>query len=258
MKYFNKLYILFSIVVLITVSATNIRYYSYYTQPKESKKIIDMVLAFNPTKVEGIKSIYSFTDIGVYLNERKYSSGFKSDNEFISSLNDSYLMHYMEANNLPNEFYSILAKAVSYQHLESLRDWAMSDIIDKITIAYTLNDRELSVAVTLMHLMGDINTIVSISLLIILYFLIKLIIRYLIKIYKKLKIKALNASIKYDAYRVKKITEEELIRNNVKKSILHSEDTELEDLQNLINKAIEKGDSETAQVLLKILNSKKK
>lgn len=56
--------------------------------------------------------------------------------------------------------------------------------------------------------------------------------------------------------RVRKIAEEESIRASVKKSIDESKNDDLEELQNLINKAVEKGDSETAQALLKILNSK--
>lgn len=58
--------------------------------------------------------------------------------------------------------------------------------------------------------------------------------------------------------RIRDIAEEESIRANVKKTIDDSEDDELEDLQNLINKAVAKGDSETAKALLKILNKKKK
>ncbi|MDB2562202.1 hypothetical protein N9X61_01210 [Sulfurimonas sp.] len=57
--------------------------------------------------------------------------------------------------------------------------------------------------------------------------------------------------------KIMEITEEESIRASVKKSIDKSEDDELEDLQNLINKAVAKGDSETAEALLKILDKKK-
>jgi len=39
--------------------------------------------------------------------------------------------------------------------------------------------------------------------------------------------------------------------------MLDSSDEELQDLQKLINKAIAKGDSDTAQALLKILEKKK-
>lgn len=57
--------------------------------------------------------------------------------------------------------------------------------------------------------------------------------------------------------RIREIAEEESIRASVKKSIDESKDDDLEELQKLINKAVEKGDSETAQSLLKILNSKR-
>lgn len=39
--------------------------------------------------------------------------------------------------------------------------------------------------------------------------------------------------------------------------MVDSKDEELKDLQDLINKAVAKGDSETAQALLKILENKK-
>lgn len=57
--------------------------------------------------------------------------------------------------------------------------------------------------------------------------------------------------------RIRDIAEEESIRSSIKKSIDESKDDDLEELQNLINKAVAKGDSDTAQALLKILNNKK-
>ena len=56
-------------------------------------------------------------------------------------------------------------------------------------------------------------------------------------------------------YRVQKIAEDEAIRATVKKSLQDSDDTT--ELQELINKAVAKGDTETAQALLSILNNKK-
>jgi hypothetical protein len=53
-------------------------------------------------------------------------------------------------------------------------------------------------------------------------------------------------------YRVQKIAEDEAIRATVKKSMENSDDTS--ELQELINKAVAKGDTETAQALLEILN----
>ncbi len=58
-------------------------------------------------------------------------------------------------------------------------------------------------------------------------------------------------------HKVRKIAEEESIRSNVQQSFDNADEKDLEDLQDLINKAVAKGDSETAQALLKILNSHK-
>jgi len=79
----------------------------------------------------------------------------------------------------------------------------------------------------------------------------------IIKLYKKLKEEAIKANNKYNSYKVRKIAEEESIRSSVKKSFNDSDDKDKQDLQDLINKAIANGDSETAQALLKVLNSKK-
>ncbi|MCK5538178.1 MAG: hypothetical protein KAI79_15230 [Bacteroidales bacterium] len=60
------------------------------------------------------------------------------------------------------------------------------------------------------------------------------------------------------AQKVRDIAEEESIRTSVKKSINDSDKNELEDLQDVINDALAKGDTATAQALLKILNKNKK
>ncbi len=77
------------------------------------------------------------------------------------------------------------------------------------------------------------------------------------KLYKRLKKEATKTVDKYNSYKIRKIAEEESIRSSVKKSFDGSDDKDKQDLQDLINKAVAKGDSETAQALLKILNSKK-
>jgi hypothetical protein len=57
--------------------------------------------------------------------------------------------------------------------------------------------------------------------------------------------------------RIRDIAEDESIRSNIKKSMENAQANEIQELQDLINKAVTKGDSETAQALLKILNRKK-
>ena len=53
--------------------------------------------------------------------------------------------------------------------------------------------------------------------------------------------------------RIRDIAEDESIRSNIKKSMQDAQANEIQDLQDLINKAVSNGDSETAQALLKIL-----
>jgi len=81
--------------------------------------------------------------------------------------------------------------------------------------------------------------------------------KLIIKLYKRLKKEANKTVDKYNSYKIRKIAEEESIRSSVKKSFNGSDDKDKQDLQDLINKAVANGDSETAQALLKILNSKK-
>ncbi|MGB5964150.1 MAG: hypothetical protein WBG65_01320 [Sulfurimonadaceae bacterium] len=101
--------------------------------------------------------------------------------------------------------------------------------------------RYLLIALLIVAVLGGLVTM---------YYIIK-------KIIKKIKKEAKNASEKYEQHKIRKIAEDESIRSSVKKSIDESDDDELKSLQDLINKAVSKGDSETAQALLKILNSKK-
>lgn len=75
--------------------------------------------------------------------------------------------------------------------------------------------------------------------------------------YELIKKEASKVNDKYNSYKIRKIAEEELIRSGVKKSFESSSENDTQDLQDLINKAVADGDSETAQALLKILNSKK-
>lgn len=252
MKYFNKLYLLFCILVILFVSATNIRQYN--NNIKHPQKLVEIVLASNPTKIEAFKAIYNFTDVGSYINKIKYDIGFKDDKDFLDEWYHEAIVETLEANNLPRRYYQRIGQAVNDEHLQSLVQWAKSDMIDEVIINYTLNPQELSVAVTLMHLVGDLKIVVAIFLLIVIYFLLKIAIKYLRKFYTKFTIKIQNASRKY---RINKITEEELIRTNIKKFINGSEADELDILQNLINKSIANGDLETAEELLKILNKKK-
>lgn len=57
--------------------------------------------------------------------------------------------------------------------------------------------------------------------------------------------------------KINKITEEESIRQAVKRTFDNSSNKDIEELQELINQAVTEGDSKTAQVLLKLLKKKK-
>jgi hypothetical protein len=76
-----------------------------------------------------------------------------------------------------------------------------------------------------------------------------------ISIFNNIKETADKVQERVHEYRVQKTAEDEAIRATVKKSLQDSDDTN--DLQELINKAVAKGDTETAQALLSILNNKK-
>jgi len=93
-----------------------------------------------------------------------------------------------------------------------------------------------------------------IILIIIFYKILKAVIS---KIYKKTKQSMTDIQNKRQEIKIKKIEEDEIIRANIKKSIHDKQNNEIEDLQEIINSALAKGDTETAQSLLKILNNKK-
>lgn len=93
--------------------------------------------------------------------------------------------------------------------------------------------------------------------LIILFFMLRALIRFIKRKAEVVKVKAKEREKETAERKIRNIAEEESIRASVRKSIDESNDNDLDDLQNLINKAVANGDSETAQALLKILNSKK-
>lgn len=93
--------------------------------------------------------------------------------------------------------------------------------------------------------------------LFIVYIILKNIKKFIIKKISMGKEKIIKIKKEKEEQRIRNIAEDESIRASVKKTMLDSSDEELQDLQKLINNAIAKGDSETAQTLLKILEKKK-
>lgn len=87
-----------------------------------------------------------------------------------------------------------------------------------------------------------------------------LVLRFIYEILKskaiELKVKAVELQQRAHEYKVQKIAEDEAIRATVKKAIENDID-EAKELQELINKAVAKGDTETAQSLLAILERQK-
>lgn len=83
-----------------------------------------------------------------------------------------------------------------------------------------------------------------------------IVIMFIYGIYTRAKIKASELKIRAHEYKVQKIAEDEAIRATVKKAIENDID-EAKELQELINKVVAKGDTETAQSLLAILERRK-
>ena len=73
-----------------------------------------------------------------------------------------------------------------------------------------------------------------------------------------IKTKKLETKREKKEEKIRELVEEEAIKASVQKSIKNSDEEDMILLQEMINKAIAKGDTETAQALLKVLNSKKK
>jgi len=96
---------------------------------------------------------------------------------------------------------------------------------------------------------------------IIIYLLILTLIIYLIylgkRFFPKFKLHIEKSRDAIREHNIRKIILDETIRSNIKKNINKTDEQDLEKLQDLINQAIEKGDSEMAQTLLKILNKSK-
>jgi hypothetical protein len=90
----------------------------------------------------------------------------------------------------------------------------------------------------------------SIVGVLILFLIIRTLYQQAKKVYK-------GTSKRIHAYRVQKISEDEAIRTTVNKAIMENDD-EYTKLQNLINNAVAKGDTETAKALLEILEKQKK
>ncbi|QOY50998.1 hypothetical protein [Candidatus Sulfurimonas baltica] len=206
------------------------------------------------SKWSGVSGVFYFTDLGMFINNQKYNSGFKNDIKF--NISDSQIMNILDENNLVINDYSTIAQAKNIEHLKNLIKLAKLEKSNLHNIVYTLNNygdfAELKVITFAMHTLFDYKTYISIILLIIGYFTVK---KLLLFIYRKVVAKTQEYKRKIYEYKIKTIAEEESIRVSVKKSMDNSEDES--DLQNLINKAVASGDSETAQALLKILNSKK-
>ncbi len=278
MKYFKIIYLLFSILVISVVTVVNTRWhmnmrlehylfspnYSYGKSIFDIKKEKKLQREVNKSiqtsfKWTGVEAVFYFTDLGELLYKKKYDSGFKPDSNFI--LTEDKIKNLLANNSLSMSSYGILADAESDKHLHSLILLAKQKQLDLKNIIYTLNNygnfTELKVVTFIMHTIFDFATYIAIIFLIIGYFIMRRILLYLEHKLAKAKEKLEEFKKQRAEDKVREIAEEESIRASVKKSIDSSDNEELEDLQNLINKAVAKGDSETAQALLKILNSKK-
>lgn len=159
------------------------------------------------------------------------------------------------------------AKHNTYDHI--LNDKPKDDYIEKIQIAP--GELEAALSQCSSQINKDKNALNKEYFGILFGIIVGLIIAFLLlkKIFKISKDNAPIAAKKYKdtvkkhkeekhAKKVRDIAEEESIKASIKKSINNSDEVELEDLQDVINDALSKGDTATAQALLKILNKNKK
>jgi hypothetical protein len=137
---------------------------------------------------------------------------------------------------------------------ESYKQFLHAEVVNKADIENLFlncennieSDKQQKATYEAMIVIGGIISIV------IAFFILKFIIK---KVRQSVSDVSKKAGDKLHEYRVQKIAEDEAIRATVKKSMENSNDTS--ELQELINKAVAKGDTETAQALLSILNNRK-
>ena len=137
----------------------------------------------------------------------------------------------------------------------------VEDIVTK-TEVYPANIDQDSIKISIQSCHTDIQNQANqklvlevgiIALVIFGIYILFLIIRGIIRKSKKM---ATTASERIHEYRIQKIAEDEAIRTTVNKAVRENDD-ELDKLQNLINNAVAKGDTETAKALLEILEKQK-
>ena len=127
------------------------------------------------------------------------------------------------------------------------------------TLAYFIKNKALEKVSKIENILIFIFSVIFpiLSVIMIVYYGIKLIINKKGDVAEAFDKKTQEIKTQLHEHKVRKIAEEESIRSNVQQSFENADEKDLEDLQDLINKAVAKGDSETAQALLKILNSHK-
>lgn len=101
---------------------------------------------------------------------------------------------------------------------------------------------------------GILNIIFFIGILFLLRYILFILVP---KFFNKLKKTKDDIKDKIEMNRIRKIVEDEAIRESVKKTIVESSNDELEQIQKLINEAVKNGDTKTAQVLIQLLEQKK-
>jgi len=193
----------------------------------------------SPLLVEG--NILSFN----VSSSKNYTNVIKM-NEFNSLLNTKKLV-LQAKNEISNDFFNI----INYKEAWKNAQIDCQEQIDDAELKHTLK----VIGTLILYLIGFIFIAYILSIV------INKVGNYSEKKVVDIKQKIVLSKEKFQeelkAKKIRKIVEEESIRASIRKSMDNSEEDELEDLQNLINKAVASGDSETAQALLKILNSKK-
>ena len=237
---------------------------------KPNKKLIDKIKTLSKI-YRGKPNLYNGRDL--YSTSISFSD-FNIINKTYFKLYDNILIQQISSRNIrePIEIYKIdyIAKTGSseakityyinkYEKEKYLFSQSAISKSEKITVFLNQEQSKKSYQNCMKNIANDKNErylktgLIFLGLLIGLFIVYKLI-KKLLKILKK---EATKANDKYNSYKIRKIAEEESIRSSVKKSFTNSSEKDTQGLQDLINKAITDGDSETAQALLKILNSKK-
>lgn len=277
-----KKYIIFLILIAYTYADNyeiSLEYQHCWasTEPFRDREWKEVVLKPNQSFLEKIESLsqvykggqthYDGEPLSPYISFSDFNkinkTSFKLNNNILTESKGLYNsirsdLAYYKISHL-TEIESSKATITYYTNEHDKKDILPKTNSENISVLFNKEKSDVSYKNCMEEIANDKNERYINTALIIIGILIGLFIAYklIIKLYRRLKKEANKTVDKYNSYKIRKIAEEESIRSSVKKSFDSSDDKDKQELQDLINKAVANGDSETAQALLKILNSKK-